>query len=65
MASRTISVAFLDPDSAIPRGCYLMGYFVDGRRVSEREAMRAHRRGERVITRPLERTEVPIVDRRN
>lgn len=60
-----VDVAFVDPDSALPANRLPFGYFINGRRVSEREALAAHRRGESVVTREIGRAEVPVRERRN
>ena len=66
MAPRTtVDVTFVDPDGALPANRLPFGYFVDGKRVSEREAMAAHRRGERAQTRAIERVDVPLRERTN
>lgn len=54
-----VTFAIIDPDSAIPAGRVAMGAFVDGRRVSMREAAEAHKRGERFEMRTIERPPIP------
>lgn len=65
MAAAELRFAILDPDSAPPRGCALFGYFVDGKRVSMRQACDAHRRGESVVARRLPRAEIELTVRTN
>lgn len=60
MASVESKVAIVDPDSELPRGRALIGAFVNGRRASMREAAEAHKCGERLEMRTLERPEINL-----
>lgn len=60
MASSTIEATFIDPDSMMPEHRLLLGVFANGRRVSMREAREAHKRGERIDTRILERPAIAL-----
>ena len=60
MAAIVVAFAYVDPDSVLPASRLLVGFYVDGRHVSVREAREAHKRGERVETRRIERPEIPL-----
>ena len=60
MADRTIQASFIDPDSMMPAHRLLLGAFVDGKRVSMRAAREAHKRGEEIDVRTLERPELAL-----